>query len=390
MHILLSPDADGRLSSVYRRAIGEATELYIASAHLTAWDSTIALNKRCKQITFLVGTDFGLTRKAALHEVLKWLPSRIPAIFGAATVPNGSFHPKLVAWSTAAGEKFCLLGSSNLSKAAFASNCEANMLAPLPNAEYVRITQWLETIAETAEPITNDWVEHHYTESVLPKKRGRAAHNGATSSGVVSVSFSGVAGLQARVRYRRAQQSAFTSISKPLLVAAQRSAAGRIGNTAFWEAFWHLWSEHKSRFQGSGLQFLCKHANWKEANSSLLRILTASKNASLVQLDHLVMKEIDALAKAGNPTRGAWLSETLCHYLPESYPLLNAPVRAWLKHIHWRARRNSTEGQRYVDLARQLRYAVREHPFGAKNLAEVDALIWYYVDAKNLLRKEKA
>lgn len=388
MHILLSPDKNGRLSSVYRDAFNEATELYIASAYLTAWNPSAPLNKKCEQVTFLVGTDFGLTRKAALREVLKWLPPKMPSIFAAATVPDGGFHPKIVAWTNARGQKFCLVGSSNLSKAAFATNCEANVLVNLSNDEYLQITRWIEKIAETAEPITKDWVEHHYRESTLSKKNSAKHGNAASLPGVVTISFSGVPGLKKGVQHRRAQQSAFAQIAKPLLKAAKRSATGQISDDAFWKQFWRLWSDHESRFQGSGLQFSCKYANWREANSSLIRILNESRKVSLVQLDHLVMKEIDALAKAGNPSRGAWLSETLCHYLPESYPVLNAPVRAWLKHVKWRARRKSTEGQRYVELARQLRYTLRQHPFGAKNMAELDALIWHYADKKRLLKQD--
>ncbi len=390
MHILLSPDKNGRLSSIYRQAFEEATDLYIASAYLTAWNPLTPLNKNCGQITFLVGTDFGLTRKAALREVLQWLPTKTPSIFGAATVPDGGFHPKLVAWADSAGQKFCLVGSSNLSKAAFATNCEANLLVNLSNAEYLRITQWLEKIAETAEPITKDWIEHHYKESTFPPRKAAKQGNATSLPGVVAISFSGVHGLKKHVQHRRAQQSAFSKISKPLLIAAGKSAAGKISNRAFWMQFWELWSDHESRFQGSGLQFTCKYADWRKANSSLIRILNASKKTSLVQLDHTVMKEIDALAKAGNPARGAWLSETLCHYLPDSYPVLNAPVRAWLKHVKWRARRASTEGQRYVDLARQLRYTLRQHPFGANNMAELDALIWHYVHKKKLLKQGNA
>ncbi len=80
-----------------------------------------------------------------------------------------------------------------------------------------------------------------------------------------------------------------------------------------------------------------------------------------------------------NPARGAWLSEMLCHYHPTKYPILNRPVRAWLVANHWRTRRGSTEGQRYTQLAQQLRLALHERPAGARTLAELDAAIWQWV-----------
>jgi hypothetical protein len=71
------------------------------------------------------------------------------------------------------------------------------------------------------------------------------------------------------------------------------------------------------------------------------------------------------------------LSEMLCHYFPELYPISNKPVQKWLSHIKLRGRRGATEGQRYIDLAQKLRLAVQnEHPAGARNLAELDGAIW--------------
>ncbi len=60
-------------------------------------------------------------------------------------------------------------------------------------------------------------------------------------------------------------------------------------------------------------------------------------------------------------------------------PVLNGPVREWPKANHWRARRAATEGQRYVELSRQLRVALRSKPAGARNLAELDLAIWQWV-----------
>jgi hypothetical protein len=99
-----------------------------------------------------------------------------------------------------------------------------------------------------------------------------------------------------------------------------------------------------------------------------------------------VTKEIDQLGKSGNPMRRAWLSEMLCHYFPELYPISNKPVQKWLSKIKLRGRRGATEGQRYIDLAQKLRLAVQnEHPAGARNLAELDGAIWRWGKDHGLL-----
>src|SRR5437868_8532885 len=92
------------LRAVYRRAFQRAEKLCLATAYLTDWDASHRLNPRCKWLTFLVGTDFGLTRRAAMFAVLKWIPKRIPySFFGAVPSQQGGFHPKLVAWKELSG-----------------------------------------------------------------------------------------------------------------------------------------------------------------------------------------------------------------------------------------------------------------------------------------------
>ena len=112
----------------------------------------------------------------------------------------------------------------------------------------------------------------------------------------------------------------------------------------------------------------------------MLRILDRAKLESDVNLDRIVRQEIDMLSRAGNPVRGAWMSEMLCHYMPDRYPLLNQPVNDWLKLKRWRAQRGSSEGSAYIELARKLREVVRQNEDGPRNLAELDAVIWLSVN----------
>jgi hypothetical protein len=83
MKILLNPNATKQteLRDVYNHALDEAEELYIASAYLTNWDASHKLGSACKRLVFLVGTDFGLTRKAAMLNVLGWIPKHISFSF---------------------------------------------------------------------------------------------------------------------------------------------------------------------------------------------------------------------------------------------------------------------------------------------------------------------
>src|SRR5689334_19651341 len=61
--------------------------------YLTEWDGTLKLNPKCRRFRFIVGEDFGITRKAACEAVLRWLPHRLKANFRVA-VGNGGFPPK--------------------------------------------------------------------------------------------------------------------------------------------------------------------------------------------------------------------------------------------------------------------------------------------------------
>ena len=97
----------------------------------------------------------------------------------------------------------------------------------------------------------------------------------------------------------------------------------------------------------------------------------------------MVRKEIDRLASADNPTRGAWLSEMLCHFFPDKYPLLNKPVKVWLQHNKYKGPSKSSEGAKYIDLAIKLRNALKSNTANrAKNIAELDHAIWKWYHNK--------
>jgi hypothetical protein len=81
IELLLNPLLDQktkprRIVDAYTQAITEAKELYILTAFLTDWSPQANLNSKCEDLCFIVGTDFGLTKKDACRAVLNWLPRR--------------------------------------------------------------------------------------------------------------------------------------------------------------------------------------------------------------------------------------------------------------------------------------------------------------------------
>jgi hypothetical protein len=375
MRVVLSPNQGPVLRALYRAAFKEARELYIATAYLTHWDAKPGLNPKCSRVVFVVGTDFHLTRKAALRNVLKWLPKFGSVVFGAVTGSStGGFHPKILLWKTSGGAAKAIIGSSNLSKAAFDTNYEANVAVSLSDKDFGRLREWINDAANRSAPVNEDWIEQ-YQEAKRPA--------GKASSGLepaVELKKLPKGSVYAhKVKQRRAAQATFGEIAPVLHAAMRKCASGTMSNKAFWRTFWETWSKHTSRFQGHGLEISGKAANWRQACAALVRVLDRAGKVDTAALDHLVSVEIDRLGQASNPTRGAWFSEMLCHFLPKHYPLLNGPVKYWLRANKWRPRRGATEGQRYIELARKLRVALGSKPAGARDLAELDLAIWHWV-----------
>jgi len=379
MEILLGPSNNGHveLARSYRRAIKSSKELYIATAFLTNWATQDRLSSNCHKFLFLVGTDFGLTRKLACENVLRWLPKKFKSDFLA--VPSsheGSFHPKVIAWKGLDDRFYTIIGSSNLTEAAFSSNIEANVELAISREDYERIVDWIEEIGKESQVVNDDWLAQ-YKERNYSRPKGNSSRK---SGRVIQLPIPRGKKYDEAISYRRKQQRAFRDIHGKLIAAMKRCANASISNSQFWERFKELWYHHESRIQGSGLQFSAKSANWRQACKSMLRILDRAKLESDVNLDRIVRQEIDMLSRAGNPVRGAWMSEMLCHYMPDRYPLLNQPVNDWLKLKRWRAQRGSSEGSAYIELARKLREVVRQNEDGPRNLAELDAVIWLSVN----------
>jgi hypothetical protein len=375
MKILLQPNNKKEsisLKDVYDQAIAEATELFIVSAYLTSWQPKHKLPDKCRELTFIVGTDFGLTRSDACKKVLNWLPEGHKNDLLAADHLDG-FHPKLVMWQSDGGQKQLLLGSSNLSRAAVSTNYEANVLFKISDNQYTEIREWIYQIGLGCSPISEDWLEQ-YKEAIRPPKG-----TGGKKPPIVSFELLSGPQFDKAIRYRRNQHRKFAEIESELLSLIQKCASGALSNKQFYEKMMALWGHHASRLQGKGFEIVGKHGDWQGVCKSISVILEVSSSASIQGLDNRVRKEIDHLVDVQNPNRGAWLSEMLCHFFPDRYPLLNGPVKAWLQHNNYRGPRKASEGSRYIDLALKLRKAIKQNNSNkAKNLLELDHAIWQW------------
>jgi hypothetical protein len=355
------------LNNLYDRAVSEALELFIVSAYLTEWKPNGDINKDCEEMYFIV---------AACKAVLAWLPQEMKADFLAADKISG-FHPKLVLWKTKDGECHLVLGSSNLTQAAFSTNYEANVFLTISKDQYEEIKEWVYSIRLLCSPISEDWLEG-YKEADKPKQ----GHSGKKPP-VISLILPSGEDINEAVKRRRAQQKAFAGIQRELIDIVNKCASGKVTNQMFYDAMMTLWGYHTSpsRFQGKGFEILGKHSDWKATCTSLSTIVAKGKSASVVSLDNLVRKEIDRLASIENPNRGAWLSEMLCHFFPDRYPILNKPVRVWLQHSKYKGPRKASEGALYIDLSMKLRDAlVNNNANTAKDLSELDHAIWQWYD----------
>ncbi len=364
------------LTNLYDRAVSEAVELFIVSAYLTEWKPKRNINKNCEELSFIVGTDFGLTRKDACKAVLSWLPKEMKSDFLAADKISG-FHPKLVLWKTRTGECHLVLGSSNLTQAAFSTNYEANAFFTIPEGQYEEIKDWVYSIRLQCSPISEDWLEG-YKEA---DKTGQAREG--KKSAVITLSLPSGKDINKAIKRRKAQQKKFMEIRDALIELINKCAAGKTPNEVFYDDMMALWGHHPSRFQGRGFEILGKHSDWKDTCASLYAIVAKGKSASIVALDNLVRKEIDRLTSLENPNRGAWLSEMLCHFFPDRYPILNKPVKVWLQHNRFRGPRKASEGALYIDLSMKMRDTlVNNKTNTAKDLSELDHAIWQWYDRK--------
>lgn len=370
--LIHTPNTKSALTSYYERAFKNAVELFIVSAYLTEWDSTLTLNPACRRFRVIIGSDFGITRKAACEKVLQWLPPKRKSQFMVAD-GIGGFHPKAVFWKDQKGDCFALAGSSNLTRAAFDTNYEANVFCRVSDADYLRGKKWVKDIEKQSVIVSEDWLKQ-YKEAVRPQVEKRSGKKVQGAAPVVELKLPTPSGMERHIKLRRKALAVYQTQKASLERLFRRCASKRISSEKFYEQLPDFWSsEVGDRLQGAGFEIKGKHGDFQALSQSFIRILDATDD----DRDDVVQEEIDRLSEMKVPTRGAFLSEMLSLRFPKDYPVLNDPVWRYLNAKRYKTPRKASEGARFISLAKTLRESLLQNPdHPAKNLAELDTVIW--------------
>lgn len=372
--MLHCPNSKSELANLYRRAFSECVELFIVTAFLTEWDSSLRLNSDCRRFRVIAGKDFGITRKVACVALMNWLPSKRKSDFLVADEVSG-FHPKAMFWKGTNGRHFAIIGSSNLTRAAFETNYEANIHCELNATEYQQAKTWISLIEKQSVVVSEDWLAK-YHEMPFSGGRGSRSRNkvGRPLGPIVAFKLPTPRGMHKLIAQRRQQLRAFEKQKKALIGLFRRCAAGKISSRQFYAELPSYWSrEVNDRLTGKGFEISGANSNFQELSRSLVRIIDSDDE----ERDDVVREEVDRLHEEEIPTRGAFLSEMLCLVFPSEYPVLNKPVKKYSSEMKFKPPRNASEGVRFVALAKKLRASLLQNPdHPAKNLAELDAVIW--------------
>jgi hypothetical protein len=369
--ILLPTSSASTLERHYERALSSAVELYIVSAYLTEWEAPKTLNKNCRTFRFIIGRDFGITRKEACRAVMSWLPARLKNRFMVAEQIDG-FHPKAMFWRDESGGLHGLVGSSNLTRAAFSSNHEANVYVLLNTKQFEQVREWMRSIEPSCVSVSEDWLERY--REAPNRGSGRPGAKNSTTEFIESLRIPHPAGATAQVRERRAQLASYRQYQDGLMELFRDCAVGTVSSAQFYKDLPKHWSWGLGdRLQGAGWERQGKASDFQKLSQAFLRIVDASD----AERDDIVAEEIDWLHKEEVKSRAAFLSEMLCLRFPNLYPVKNKPVEVFLSAIKFRGPKGTSEGAYYVDLAQRLRMSLQTNPkHPAKNIAELDAVIW--------------
>lgn len=384
MELLLLPkkSEDLSLEKIYQRALSRSKELYIVSAYLTDWGIKEELGSQCESFLFIVGKDFGITRKTACRAVMEWLPANRHHEFMVAESISG-FHPKAMFWRELDGKCYALLGSSNLTQAAFSTNFEANGFACVTGEQFELASKWIEEVFEVSVTLNETWLDRYQEARQPARANGSKADNHKETEEAYHLPLPTIRRLNGYKTFlvqRRNQMKAFRRRRAELELLFRTTSRAKIWNTARTDDFYYklsgLWyfGEDGSRFQGKGWERTGRNSDFRELSKSLVRVL----DAPFAGRDRVVIQEFNRLTVMKLPTRGALFSEMLCQFFPKQYYVLNRPVRDWFTRLDIVFPRGLSEGEQYVNRARLLRAALkRADDYPAENLAELDCIIWF-------------
>ena len=85
------------------------------------------------------------------------------------------FHPKAVFWKNQSGNCFAIVGSSNLTKAAFETNYEANVFSKISVSEYSEAKTWVNSIEKQAVAVSEDWLARYNEATLTGGRAGKAS-----------------------------------------------------------------------------------------------------------------------------------------------------------------------------------------------------------------------
>lgn len=372
--------ATHELDTVYERAVTEAVELYILSAYLTHWTIKSSLNSKLREFKFIFGQDFGLSKKVAINSVLKWLPSQLKFNFMVAQDIQG-FHPKALFWKNESNEYYALIGSSNLTNAAFSINYEANVLTNISESDFLHAKEWITLISAKSIPVSEDWLEKYQETEISYCKKSNFKKTAMDSLIAKIPPYN-----EKLVFARRKQMQNHQTVRRELKNLIKRCSESKISNEHFYICINKWWSwENENNDKGIGNRFQSRGWIRKGKGSDFQKLCLALQkvfDASDELRDYIVAQQIDWLSHCKVPTRGSVFSELLCQEYPDKYPVLNEPIKEFLKDNKFKAARGSSEGSRYIDLSLKLR-ALLDKQSQIKNLAELDVLIQEKYRKKN-------
>lgn len=340
--------------------VSSCDEIWWTSAYLTNWPiSKNCIPKRsCSLFNIVVGSDFGITRKVALKDLLTWSQKTIANVY---INQAPGFHPKAILWKNA-NKYFACIGSSNLSVAAWSSNVELNVIVNINKIEYEQLTNWFQdAVIGDSSFLDMQWINSYNESQRKPNKHKNAImdlNQRIHKLNNVDLSFP------------RNQHKVYIKNRSKFINLVNSCAKGSILNSVFYSSMWKLL--YGSWYGSPIWKINCKKADWKQTCKALENIIAATKS----DRDRIVKESIDTLALKSNPSRGAWLSEILCHHFPEEYPLINKPIKSWLRK-NFNLKINSIpDGNTYIKVSKLMRQVLNENNDKFNGLGELDHVIW--------------
>lgn len=383
MTLYLHPNSQKSLAKAYQSAFARANEIFVLSAYLTNW-TDFDVSKQCKSATVIVGKDFGITRKKALEDLVRWRSGDTKQRHVYVAHEIDGFHPKIAVWRQG-DDHFLIIGSSNLTIAAFEHNYEANIRVRISQERYEEITNWIADLMRRTTALDLNWIELYREANVQARRPSveRRASRVVTSSDVPIVSLPRFPGLATALAQRKERVEAFRAYRKRLISAVKDCASGTMPENVFYQWLLENWNGSEWKLQGNGVFRQRKGStDWQALCEALRRCLEASDS----DRDVVVEKEFDRLEQHERARqRRAFMTEMLCHLFPEQYALWNKPVSIWLQKAGAMKDRPKglTVGEEYIWLVKALRQALATEPsYPARTLAELDHIIWAFCSHK--------